>query len=153
MCFCDSLPCFQAPKLPETSISPWLPVLPSISSQTLPSTWTHITILALKPSFSPLFSFLHPQLPPSSWLPLTRGHCHQNLMLLDICCPAPLAWWPSMLLPHPPLAAAGGPCPGRTFRARVPCPVSSGAHPQPGLPDGGSFASCRLSRISLPAAA
>lgn len=154
MRFCDSLARFQAPKLPETLISPWLPVLSSINSQTSPSTWPHITMLALQP-FPPLFSFFHLQFPPSSWLPLTQGHCHQSLMLLDICCPAPLACWPSLLpSPHPPLlAAAGGRCPGRTFRARVPSPLPAGDHPQPGLPDGRSFASCWLSRTSPPAAA
>lgn len=44
--------CSQAPKPPETLTSPWLCLLSSIKSQTVPSTWTHVTILTLQP-FSP----------------------------------------------------------------------------------------------------
>lgn len=98
MCFCDKWPCSQTPKPPETLTSPWLLLLSSINSHTLPSTWTHIATLALQPLSSP-FSFLHPQLPASPWLPL-HGAVATKTQHLP---PSSSSWWPRLLPSlHPP---------------------------------------------------
>lgn len=64
----------------------------------MPSTRTHVTTLALQPLSFP-FSFLHPQLPASPWLPLHRAVATKTQHLP----PSSSSWWPRLLPSlHPP---------------------------------------------------